>query len=167
MKNTGADKVMNWKEVTENPNLQNLPFKIELNEYGQIVMNPVKLNHSVYQGEIGYLLRSLNPDGKVLAECAVWTRKGTKVADVAWFSNELWKTQKGKAEATTAPEICVEVLSISNSTDEMKEKRKLYFEQGAKEVWICDEYGNISFYSQKRKLAKSKMFSEFPIKIEI
>jgi hypothetical protein len=41
---------MDWKEVTENPNLQNLPFKIELSEWGQIVMNPVKLNHSVPSG---------------------------------------------------------------------------------------------------------------------
>ncbi|MGI8468311.1 MAG: Uma2 family endonuclease [Pyrinomonadaceae bacterium] len=158
---------MNWKEVTENPNLRDLPFKIELNEWGHIVMNPVKLNHSVYQGEIISQLRMLNPDGKVLAECAVWTRKGTKVADVAWLSDELWKKQKGKTEAQIAPEVCVEVLSMSNSEYEMKEKRKLYFEQGAKEFWICDEYGNISFYSAKRKLVKSKMFPEFSVKVEI
>ena len=44
---------------------------------------------------------------------------------------------------------------------------RLYFEQGAKEVWICDEYGNMSFYSPKRKLVKSKMFAEFPNKVEI
>lgn len=158
---------MDWKEVTENPNLQNLPFKIELNEWGQIVMNPVKLNHSAYQDEISHLLKNIILDGRTLVECAIWTRKGTKVADVAWFSDEIWKQQKGKTEATIAPEICVEVLSMSNSDDEMKEKRKLYFEQGAKEVWICDEYGNMSFYSPKRKLVKSKMFAEFPNKVEI
>ena len=158
---------MNWKEVTENPTLQNLPFKIELNEWGQIVMNPVKLNHSVYSGEIIRLLVTESPEGKVLAECAVSTRKGTKVANVAWFSDELWNQMRGKTEATIAPEICVEVLSMSNSDYEMKEKRKLYFEQGAKEFWICDEYGNMSFYTAKRKLVKSKMFPEFPDKVEI
>jgi Uma2 family endonuclease len=67
----------------------------------------------------------------------------------------------------TAPEVCVEVLSMSNSDIEMKEKRKLYFERGAKEVWICDEYGNISFYNPKRKISKSAMFPDFPKKIEI
>ena len=158
---------MDWKEVTESPYLHDLPFKIELNEWGQIVMNPVKLNHSVYQGEIIRLLVNINPDGRVSAELAVWTPKGTKVTDVAWISFERWKEIKGKTEATIAPEICVEVLSMSNSDDEMKEKRKLYFEQGAKEVWICDEYGNMSFYSPKRKLVKSKMFAEFPNKVEI
>ncbi|MGI8642422.1 MAG: Uma2 family endonuclease [Pyrinomonadaceae bacterium] len=158
---------MNWKEVTEHPSLRDLPFKIELNERGQIIMNPVKLNHSVYQGEISYLLRSFTQDGKVSVELAIWTRLGTKVADVAWFSDERWKKQKGKTEATIAPEVCVEVLSMSNSADEMKEKRKLYFEQGAKEVWICDEYGNLSFYNPKRKLTKSGLFPEFPNKVEI
>ena len=158
---------MNWKEVTENPNLQDLPFKIELNEYGQIIMNPVKLSHSAYQGEIGHILKTQRDDGIVLAECAVWTRKGTKVADVAWFSDELWKKQKGKTEATIAPEICVEVSSMSNTDYEMNQKRKLYFEQGAKEFWFCDDYGNMSFYSPKRKLKKSILFPEFPDKVEI
>ncbi len=158
---------MDWKEVTENPYLRDLPFRIELNEWGHIVMNPVKLNHSAYQDEISHLLKNINPDGRTLVECAIWTRKGTKVADVAWFSDERWKKQKGKTEATIAPEICVEVLSMSNSAYEMDVKRKLYFEQGAKEFWICDEYGNISFYSPKRKLAKSKMFPEFPNRVEI
>lgn len=158
---------MNWQEVTEHPSLQNLPFKIELNEYGAIVMNPVKLSHSVYQGEISHLMRTMRDDGIVLVECAVWTPKGTKVADVAWMSNKLWKKLKGQTEAMIAPEVCVEVLSMSNSDVEMKEKRKLYFERGAKEVWICDNYGNISFYNPKRKITKSAMFAGFPNKIEI
>jgi Uma2 family endonuclease len=158
---------MNWQEVTENPNLQNLPFKIELNEWGQIVMNPVKLGHSVYQGRIAREMGLQRDDGSASPEVAIWTRKGTKVADVAWISDKLWKKLKGKTEADIAPEICVEVISMSNSDAEMKEKRKLYFEQGASEVWICDEYGDLNFYNSKGKLKKSKMFPEFPHKIEI
>ncbi|MCU0238581.1 MAG: Uma2 family endonuclease [Pyrinomonadaceae bacterium] len=158
---------MNWQEVTENPNLQNLPFKIELNEWGQIVMNPVKLGHSVYQGEIAHLMRIMRDDGFASPEVAIWTKKGTKVADVAWISDTLWKKLKGKAEADIAPEVCVEVISMSNSDAEMKQKRKLYFEQGASEIWICDEYGDLTFYNSKGKLKKSKMFPDFPDKIEI
>ena len=40
---------MNWQEVCEHPGLQNLPFKIELDEKGKILMSPVKVYHSVYQ----------------------------------------------------------------------------------------------------------------------
>ena len=158
---------MNWKEVTENPNLRNLPFKIELNECGQILMTKRTNQTSFKKSKISSQIHKLSDKGRITISCPIWTRKGTKVADVAWFSEELWKTQRGKIEAEIAPEICVEVLSMSNSDDEMKEKRKLYFEQGAKEVWICDEYGNMSFYSPKRKLVKSKMFAEFPNKVEI
>jgi Uma2 family endonuclease len=156
---------MDWKEVTENPNLRDLPFKIELNERGQMVMTAIDNRTSFLKSEIALTLN--RNFGRIGISCPIWTRKGTKVADVAWFSDERWKKQKGKTEATIAPELCVEVLSMSNSDYEMKEKRKLYFEQGAKEFWICDEYGNVSFYGAKRKLAKSKLFPEFPTKVEI
>jgi Uma2 family endonuclease len=158
---------MNWQEVTAHPSLRDLPFKIELNEYGAILMNPVRLNHSAFQGEIGHLLRSQRPDGVVLAECAIWTPMGTKVADVAWFTLERWQQMKGKLEATIAPEVCVEVVSMSNTKDEMKKKRQLYFTQGAQEVWICDEYGTLSFFNAKRQLKQSQLFPAFPAKIDL
>lgn len=48
---------MNWQEACLDPRLQNLPFKVELNEYGQAVLSPVKVSHSALQGEIEFLLR--------------------------------------------------------------------------------------------------------------
>ncbi len=52
---------MNWAEVVAHPSLQDLPFKIETDERGQIIMNPVKINHSVYQGRIVGLIKSFRP----------------------------------------------------------------------------------------------------------
>ena len=158
---------MNWQEVVAHPSLRDLPFKIELNEYGAVLMNPVRLNHSAFQGEISLHLGKMRPDGVVLAECAIWTPRGTKVADVAWFSLSRWHSVKGKLEATIAPEVCVEVVSMSNTRQEMKDKRQLYFAQGAQEVWICDEYGEISFYNARRKLKHSQLFPDFTDKIEL
>lgn len=57
-------------------------------------MSPVKVYHSDFQGEIEFLLRSLLKKGKSVQECTIITRKGTKVADVAWFSSERWDTVK-------------------------------------------------------------------------
>lgn len=37
---------MRWEEVCEHQQLQDLPFKIELNKWGQIIMSPVKIKHS-------------------------------------------------------------------------------------------------------------------------
>jgi antitoxin component YwqK of YwqJK toxin-antitoxin module len=48
----------------------------------------------------------------------------------------------------------------------MKEKRELYFENGAIEVWICNENGDISFYNSEGKLEQSVLFSKFPQKVE-
>jgi Uma2 family endonuclease len=158
---------MNWQEVCEHPSLQDLPFKIELNERGEIIMSPVKIYHSAYQGEIAALLWSMRKPGQVLSECAIKTRKGTKVADVAWASAKRFKQIKHEAECSIAPEVCVEVVSPSNTADEIKEKRELYLEAGAKEVWVCRETRAISFYNSQGKLAHSILFPKFPKKIKI
>lgn len=157
---------MNWQDVCEHPSLQDLPFKIELNEKGEIIMNAVRVIHSLYQGEIEYLLRALLKEGKTLPECAIKTSKGTKVADVAWATTSTVRKIKDEVECSIAPEICVEVVSDSNTEGEMKEKADLYFEKGAHEVWIC-ENGAMRFYDKKGGLIKSTLVPEFPEKIEI
>ena len=157
---------MNWQEICEHPSLQDLPFKIELNEKGQIIMNAVKVIHSLYQGEIEYRLRTLLTGGRTLPECAIRTSRGTKVADVAWATTNTVRKIKDEIECSIAPEICVEVLSSSNTKDEMKEKIDLYFEKGAHEVWVC-ESGVMNFYNASGKLEYSVLAPEFPKRIEI
>jgi Uma2 family endonuclease len=115
---------MNWQEVCEDKNLKNLLFKIELNEYGQIVMNPRKVIHSLLKGEIAALLNKYLPIGEVLPGCAVYTEKGTKVADVAWVSDTRLAQIKYETECSVAPEICIEVLSDSNTEKEMMDKKQ-------------------------------------------
>ena len=36
---------MEWTDVLENPLLKNLPFKIELNKFGNLIMSPSSNNH--------------------------------------------------------------------------------------------------------------------------
>ncbi|MBK8507104.1 MAG: Uma2 family endonuclease [Candidatus Competibacter sp.] len=155
---------MQWQEVCEHPSLQNLPFKIELNEKGQILMSPVKVYHSAFQGKISQLLPK---HGIVLAECAVKTAKGTKVADIAWCSEERFKKIAGETECSVAPEICIEVLSYANSSNEMKEKQALYILAGANEFWVCDESGNMTFFDASGPLNNSILIPEFPYQVKI
>ncbi|MCP4111826.1 MAG: Uma2 family endonuclease [Desulfobacteraceae bacterium] len=156
---------MNWQEVCEHPNLQNLPFKIELDERGKIIMSPVKVNHSAYQGEISYLLRSMLKQGRTLPECAISTSKGTKVADAAWASRTRFEKIIHETECSVAPEICVEVISPGNTGKEINEKKELYFENGAEEVWICTNDGYMSFHIPGKEIERS--VPEFPKKIEL
>jgi hypothetical protein len=51
--------MITWEDVCNNEQLQNLPFKIELNSWGKIVMSPVKVKHSFFQGIIINILTKL------------------------------------------------------------------------------------------------------------
>jgi Uma2 family endonuclease len=159
---------MNWQEVCEHPSLQDLPFKIELNHWGQIIMVPAKNSHSMLQGEIIVLLASfMGKQGRYFAECAIQTTDNVKVADVAWMSDSRLAQVKDEAVYSIAPEICVEVMSPSNTKAEMTQKKKLYFAAGAQEVWICEASGKLNFYTELGKIAQSALVPNFPQQVEI
>src|SRR5258706_8220687 len=159
---------MNWQEVCEDKRLADLPYKIELNRWGQIVMSPADFQHSSFQGEILRWLNQLMPQGRAIPECAVDTLENTKVPDVVWISPERYEQVRGHASCPIAPEICVEVLSPSNPMSEMlgtperPGKRELYFKAGALEFWLCLEKGRMRFFNVQGEIPKSGLCPEFP-----
>jgi Uma2 family endonuclease len=153
---------MNWQQVCDEPSLQDLPFKIELNEFGQVVMSPASNEHGRYQMRLGTLLTQHIPDGEVIAECSVETSKGVKVADIAWISASFLSRYGYRTPYPQSPEICVEIASPSNSDKELEDKMQLYFQQGAREVWICNSFGNIDFYNAAGLLKSSLSIPSFP-----
>lgn len=156
---------MNWQQVCDDPTLQDLPYKIELNQFGQIVMSPASNDHGYRQMRLGSLLDRHLDTGKVVSECSVQTSRGVKVADVAWLSDEFWSKFAFVTPYTQAPEICVEVTSPSNSPNELEDKRQLYFEAGAKEVWICSATGQITYFDASGEVAQSAICPAFPASI--
>lgn len=127
---------MEWAEVINDPNLKNLPFKIELNRFGKLLMSPASNKHGLMQGKLSQLVGNKNSSGQVITECSIQTPEGTKVADVAWASDAFIETWGAVTPFPRAPELCVEIVSPSNSREEMQIKTKLYLEAGAQEVWI-------------------------------
>jgi Uma2 family endonuclease len=98
-----------------------------------------------------------------LTECPISTADGVKAADVAWVSRERMKELGDGVFFIQAPEICVEVLSPSNTEAEITEKRALYFDAGAREVWICDRDGSITFFNAPDSTAPaSSLCPAFP-----
>lgn len=150
---------MEWQQVIENPFLQNLPFKIELNKWGKILMSPASNNHGNLQYEVAKKLDNGKRSGKLIIECSIKTPEGVKVANVAWASSEFIEKYGFTTPYNVAPEICVEVISPSNSSMEMEEKIKLYLNQGAKEVWLCDQKGEISYYASDGEIEESNEVS--------
>ncbi len=159
---------MEWQELCENPQLQDLPFKMELNHWGQIVMSPAQNAHSVLQWEIQRTIYDLlGKQGKIIPECAIRTRDNVKVADVTWISAERYGQVKHEIAYSQAPEICIEIISASNTKREMLEKKDLYFEAGAQEVWLCSIDGEMSFYNLSEELNQSELIKEFPPRLVI
>lgn len=148
---------MQWADVLADPSLRDLPYKVELNEYGKIVMTPASNKHGSMQSRISRRLWDALRRGEVITECSVATGKGVKVADVAWCSPDFLCRHGLETPYTEAPEICVEIVSPSNSEQEMAEKRQLYFERGAKEVWIVTELGDTRIFGPDGLLDRSRL----------
>lgn len=149
---------MNWADVLADKSLRNLPYKIELDRYGNIVMSPASNRHGRLRSWVGaFLERHLG--GEVLMGCSVDTPEGVKVADVAWCSAEFVATHGYVTPYPAAPEICVEVRSPSNSWEEMRGKIALYLGQGAREVWIVFETGEVRFFGPEGERPRS----EYPV----
>ncbi len=159
---------MTWAEICEDKRLQNLPFRIESDRWGHIIMSPPpRSRHGEYQFEIGARLRELLPNGRVITECPIQTSEGVKAPDVAWVSLDRRASRQNDPCYLISPEICVEVLSPSNSPEEMSERKLLFFQAGALEFWLCDEFGRMDFWVPSGLISKSQLCPAFPFRIEI
>ena len=154
-----------WNEIVRDPALRDLPYKVETNEQGQILLSPHPNRHSFQQYDIQKLIEKHAPEGVVPPEFALATPKGVKAPDVVWMSPDRRKEIEATGDPTTlAPEICVEVMSDSNTWDEMHEKRSLYLEAGAEEVWVMSQDGRVRFFAED-ELDASEIAPEFPKKV--
>jgi len=124
---------------------------------------PPAFRHSRRQARIAAVLTQLLPEGVVFTECPISTADGVKAADVAWLAHERRETDEEPVLFTRAPEICIEILSPSNILSEIDEKRALYFDAGATEVWVCGLDGAMSFFSAPhRQVPASSICPVFP-----
>ena len=106
------------------------------------------------------------PRGRAIPQCGVQTDDGTKQPDVVWVSHEQWRAQHDEASFSTAPEICVEILSPSNSRREIERKCQLYLDAGALEVWVCDADGEMAYFNADGPLTQSRLCPEFPARLD-
>jgi Uma2 family endonuclease len=148
---------MDWSSAINNPFLKDLPFKIELDKWGKILMSPESNNHGSLQFETGAKIRDTKKGkGKVITECSIQTSQGVKVADVAWASDSFIEKFGFETPYKRAPEICVEVVSPSNVQGEIDEKIELYLSKGAHEVWIVSEGGKTKYYTYEGEIECSE-----------
>jgi len=148
--------VARWAQLTNDPSLNDLPYKIEINAEGTIEMSPASNRHGMKQAEIARALGNALSHGTVITECSVLTDIGVRVPDVAWASTEFIAREGKNTPFSRAPEICVEVRSASNSAREIADKVRAYLAAGAVEVWVAEEEGAVSIHGQAGELASSR-----------
>ena len=157
---------MTWEEVCALPELRDLPYKIELDRYGRIVMSPAPSRHSILQHQIQKILQDAL-GGMALPECPIDTPEGTKVADVAWMEEAFAMAHQDTAAFPVAPPICVEIMSRSNTTGEMQEKVTLYLAKGAQEVWVHQRDGRLRFFAHEGEIERSRLAADAPTRVEL
>lgn len=159
-----------WTELQADAELAKFEGRVETDRHGHIIMTPPPApSHGGFQSRITYLLNHLMRRGRVFTECPISTADGVKAADVAWASSVQVRELGNRTCFPQAPEICVEVLSPSNTEAEIQEKTALYLDAGAQEVWICDMAGVMRFKASgsATPLESSQICPAFPKKIEL
>lgn len=63
------------------------------------------------------------------------------------------------------PELVIEVLAEGNTDAEIAEKRRLYLDEGAQEVWTCAEQETMTFYDATGPIESSGVTPSFPTQI--
>ncbi len=160
-----------WAELGADSFLASLEHRIETDRFGQIIMMPPSgFLHSDRQGQIMELLSShmKSVTGRARPECPVSTSGGVKGVDVIWISNNRLSRALTDNLLVEAPEICVEVISPANTVQELEEKRRLYFEAVAEEVWVCGPEGDMAFFLKSNPTAEadaSILCPAFPARI--
>ncbi|MGA2661690.1 MAG: Uma2 family endonuclease [Verrucomicrobiota bacterium] len=165
-----AFNLRRWAELLADAELAKIEGRIETDRHGHIIMSPPPApSHGSYQAGIAHLLRNLMARGRVLTECPISTADGVKAADVAWASPESMQRLGNHGCFPQAPDICVEVLSPSNTDAEIGEKIDLYFNAGAREVWLCASSGAMKFlaHGAPHPLESSQLYPPFPKQVEL
>jgi Uma2 family endonuclease len=135
-----------YRALRDDPCYATVPGKIELDVWGRMLMSPASNYHSALQVNLATKLKALG--GQAFVESSVITPAGVLVPDVAWASDGFMQAHRFETPYKRASEICVEVVSPSNSRKELREKIDAYVAAGAEEVWIvfpkskrCEFYG--------------------------
>jgi len=85
---TTREQQERWANIVNDPLLNDLPYKIETNARGQILLSPHTFQHADAQGRLLDLLRTRTDAGRGLPEFPLCTDAGTKQIDVVWASDE-------------------------------------------------------------------------------
>jgi Uma2 family endonuclease len=124
-----------WQALCADPSFEDIPAKIELTEWGEILMSPVGKTHGATAAHMVEVLRNAL-GGRAMVEVGVATTIGVRAPDVAWCSQAYFDRHPEEAPLSEAPELCIEIASASDALPKLREKASAYIGAGATEAWI-------------------------------
>jgi Uma2 family endonuclease len=150
-----------WAQVLADEALVHLPYKIELDQWGEIRMTPVA---SPRHMRVAFTLATAfesDLGGKAFQEGAVVTRAGVLGADVVWCSPAFVARHRAvfagdQPAMPEAPEICVEVVSPTNVIAKLEQKIQAYLAAGAVEGWIVFEDLTVRIFDRAGERTQSQ-----------
>ena len=123
-----------YRAICEDPCYANIPGKLELDVWGRMLMSPASNYHGALQLESGARLKAL----------------GGQAFDVAWADDEFMRAHAFETRYAQSPQICVEIVSPSNSRKELWEKTDAHLGAGAREVWVVyPKSKRFEFYGER------------------
>jgi Uma2 family endonuclease len=152
---SSEDLAVRYRALCDDPCYANVPGKIELDVWGRMLMSPASNYRSALQALLVGKLAVLG--GRAFVEASVVTNAGVLVADVAWTSDEFMRVRGFETPYARSPELCIEVVSPSNSRKELSEKVAAYLAAGAAEVWIVfPQTKRIEFHGHQGPMPRSQ-----------
>lgn len=135
----------------------------ETNGQGQIIVNPLPaFRHASRASQIDRSMAKLAPDWTATTDVAVHTLDGIKGPDLTFAEPGFIPSLDARGHLLGAPTICVELMSPTNTWEEMRHKAMLYLAAGAREVWVCDEDGQMHFIDGGGEHEGSALVPEMP-----
>jgi Uma2 family endonuclease len=129
----------------------------ELNEFGALIMSPKPtVGHQRVGSAVAHTLR-LQLGGEAVSEVSVLTDRGVRVPDVVWMPAARWNECKGQSPLQVVPDICVEVLSPSNTREEIAMKVGADLRGGAREVIVVGLEGEVEYFGPDGKRQASAL----------
>ena len=124
-----------WRALCTDPTFDDVAGKIELTEWGEILMSLVGKTHGLTAMHVATALQK-TLGGHTMASVGVATSIGVRAPDVAWCSEHYLAAHPEEMSLSSAPELCVEIVSASNALPKLREKAMAYVNAGAVEAWI-------------------------------
>jgi Uma2 family endonuclease len=143
-----------WRELLAD---RDAPDFCELDEHGEVIVNPPPSRKHQSTGLAVIEALHAQPGPRAIYEVGVLTDRGVFVPDVIWMPPERWKQAGDEEPLPFVPDICVEVLSPSNTRVEITRKVEAYLRGGAREVMIIGMQGNVDFFGPEGRRAQSAL----------